>query len=947
MLSEAHTSRIQAKYGVDGIRCPQISTVTAQEIADMTGRSDIEGGGLKITYNLAAPVSEQIVRFRLDNPLKDRVTGRSIRYLSPPAQRNALFVPEGMDLSGPQVILTEGEFKAIAAYQRGLPCAAMSGIWNWRGGSDIEGIKKSDRESLIPELQRDWIGQNVVLIYDSDITQDHPAYPAFPRLAEQIYARGAETVRILSLPQIDVGEDNSNGKVGLDDYLLALEKKGLDGVASVHSLMQAAPIFVPFEDGADAFIDKRMIGDLSLEDTLNIGAIKLKRAESEAVEFINDRVKGESKRRALRNDVRSRLRQILKLQCPRKTHQVPIAQSGAYAEFNEKLQGHPYVLDEDGNLLRIVGRPPRQEYVKIANFALAIGKEIFVDNGRAEDAARFVEIKGLLAGGVDLPSVVVPVTEFSSVQTLLKNYGTRLILEPVPNAEGLVGHVAQLLGKNAPRVVKHDNTGWKKVDDRWIFLNAGPALGQKGSDIQMTEGSQRFAAYRFPEGETDRVAAVRASLNLLNIGPLTITLPLLAVCFLAVSLELFRQAGISVGFCLFLVGDSGSFKTTLATLMLNHFGVFTKENLPGSFVATANSLERLAFSLKDVVMVIDDLYPTENIKEHEAMKGTLIRLVREFSNRVGRSRCNPDGSLRATYPPRGIGVFTMELSVPGQSTNARGLEILCRKEAIDVEKLTAAQKDRHLLGFSTRDFIEYLAENFDKVVEAYRRDFPAARELFNADMAHGQLPEHCAALYMAFRQFLEYAVKVKAITEAESTALLAESVVIFRSLGIHQSGEIQAESAIETMDAILAELFAAKRIYLRGKDGGAPPRAGEAGWAIQDDNEPVLQAGAEQIGWADEEHYYFLPQTLFRVLTDFKARLRQRFPVDLKALQTRLKDAGRLEAYNSGKRMYFTKKVCCDGQTQRVLKILRPIASTLDDETQNAPAMPQLPQENQ
>ena len=938
MLTQAHSTRLQTKYGIDGALCTQIASATAQEIADMTGRNDIEGGGLKITYNPAAPVSEQVVRFRLDNPPKDRVTGRSIRYLSPPAQRNALFLPDGMDLSGPLVILTEGELKALAAYQRGLPCAAVSGVWNWRNGSDIEGLKKTDRESLIADLERDWTGQHVCLLYDSDITPDHPAWLAFPRLAEQLYARGAEKVRILSLPKIDAGEEGAGGKVGLDDYLLALEKKELDGVASVRSLMEAAPIFVPFEGGADAFMAKRMGGEMSHDDILNIGAIKWKRSESEAMAFIDGQVKGEAKRRALRNDIRARLRQIQKLQCPRKTHHVPMAQSGTYGDFNEKLQGHPYIIDEDGNLLRIVGHPPRQEYAKIANFALAISKEIFVDNGRAEDAARFVEIKGKLAGCVDLPPVIVPVTEFSSVQTLLTHYGTRLIMEPVPNAEGYVRHVAQLLGKDAPRVVKHDNTGWKKVEGSWVFLNSGPALGQSGSDVQMAEGSQRFAAYRFPEGETDKVSAIRASLNLLNIGPLAITLPLLAVCFLAVSLELFRQAGIPVGFCLFLVGDSGSYKTTLATLMLNHFGAFTKENLPGSFVATANSLERLAFSLKDVVMVIDDLYPTENPKERDAMKSTLIRLVREFSNRVGRSRCNPDGSLRATYPPRGIAVFTMELSVPGQSTNARGLEIVCRKEAIDVEKLTAAQNDRRLLGFSMRDFIDYLAANFDDVVEIYRRDFPAARELFSADMAHGQLPEHCAALYLAFRQFLEYAVKTGALTGPESATLLEESVMIFRTLGVHQSAEVQSESAIEAMDTILAELFAAKRIYMQGKEGGAPPRAGEVGWVRQYEREWTLQIGAEQIGWADDDYYYFLPQTLYRVLTDFKGRLRQSFPVDAKALWMRLKDAGRLETYNSGTRTYYTKKVWCEAQVQRVVKIRRPILPVVDEET----AMPQL-----
>lgn len=941
MLTQAHITRLQSKYGIEGACCTQLSTVTAQEIADLTGINDVEGGGIKITYNPASPLSEQVVRFRLDNPLKDRTTGRSIRYLSPPAQCNALFVPEVMNLAGPTVILTEGEFKALAAYQRGLPCAAVSGIWNWRSGSDIEGLKKPDRESLIPDLERDWSGQNVVLIYDSDITQDHPAYLAFPRLAEQIYARGAETVRILSLPSIDVGEDNANGKVGLDDYLSALEKKGLDGAASVRSLMQAAPIFVPFEDGSGAFIDKRMMGAMSLEEILNVGAIKLKRAESEAVEFINDRVKGESKRRALRNDVRSRLRQILKLQCPRKTNPAPIAQSGPYAEFNEKLQGHPYIIDEGGNLLRIVGRPPRQEYAKIGNFVLAINKEIRIDNGQTETDSRFVEIRGMLAGGIPLQPIVLPVNEFSSIQALLTRYGTRLIIEPVTNAESYVRHVAQLLGKNAPRVVKHDNTGWKNVDGRWVFLNAGPAIGQDGTDIEMAEGSQRFAAYRFPVGSEDPVVAVRASLNLLNIGPLKITLPLIAVGYLAASLELFRQAGIPVGVSLFLVGDSGSYKTTLTTLFMNHFGTFTKENLPGSFLSTANSLERYAFMLKDVVMVIDDLYPTENPKDRDVMKATLIRMVREFSNRVGRGRLDATSNLKPTYPPRGIAVFTMELSVPGQSTNARGLEILCKKDAIDLEKLTEAQKDRHLLGYAMRGFIEDLAANFADVVEVYRKDFPAAREIFSGDMVHGQLPEHCAALYLAFRQFLAYAVKVQAITESESAKLLDESCEVLHKLGVHQSGEVQAESAIDTMDVILAELFAARKVYLRGKDGGAPPRAGELGWERQDENEAIIPIGAEHIGWADENYCYFLPQTLFRVLTEFKVRLRQSFPVDPKALWTRLKDAGRLEIYHSDNRTYFTKKVQCDGEVRRVLKIQRP-NRVIDDEES---AMPQLPQE--
>ena len=205
MLKEADITKLKAKYGIDGTKCTQLSSMTAEEITDLTGRKDIEGGGIGITYCPEAQLAEQIIRIRLENPLTDSKTGRQIRYLSLPGQPNALFVPVGMDFSQRQVLLTEGEFKALAAWQRGLPCVAVSGVWNWRTGSGLDGIELSDKEALIPELRREWTGHDFCLIYDSDIDQTHTAWAAFPRLAEQLYAHGADTVKVMSLPKIIVG----------------------------------------------------------------------------------------------------------------------------------------------------------------------------------------------------------------------------------------------------------------------------------------------------------------------------------------------------------------------------------------------------------------------------------------------------------------------------------------------------------------------------------------------------------------------------------------------------------------------------------------------------------------------------------------------------------------------------------------------------------------------
>ena len=751
----------------------------------------------------------------------------------------------------------------------------------------------------------------------------------------------------------------SSAKVGLDDCLLVMEKQNVDGVAFIQGMIAETPIYIPLADGANSFIERHSRVEATPEDVITVGAIKMNRSESECLTYIDTKVKGEARRRALKNDVNKRLGAIRKAQNQSKSSVPKASLDDAYAEYVELLQGAPYLIDEEGYLTRIVGRPPRQDSIRLANFVLVISKEIFVDDGNDDDSNRFVEVRGVMVGGIPLPPVTLPVSDFASARNLLSRYGTRLIIEPVAGAEDYIRHVAQILGKKAPRITKYNHTGWKKGKGCWLFLNAGKALGESDSKIEMAEGSKCFAAYRFPEGDFDAVQAVQKSLALLDIGPLGITLPLLAVCFMAVQLELFLQAEIPVGFCLFLVGDSGSYKSTLAALFLSHFGLFTKTNLPGSFVSTANALERLAFALKDVVMVIDDLYPTENPKERDAMTATLIRMVREFSNRSGRERCYADGSLRLSHPPRGIGIFTMELSVPGQSTNARGLEIVCKKDVIDLEKLTAAQANSDQLAFAMRGFIEYLAQHFDETVADIGNEFPAARALFSTDMAHAQLPDHLAAMHLGLKGYLDYAVQIGAIDESREAEILEDSRRVFHELGVHQSGEVKAESAVDVMDAILAELFASQKVYVKGTRGGPPPAAGQLGWSIQDEDEPVAPDRAELIGWADENFYYFLPQLFYTALSDFKAGLRQRFPVDLKALCVRLKDAGRLDTYHSEKRQYFTKKVHCENQQQTVIKIRRqkfekPDEVTVvnaemlqNEETAVDAVMPRMPQENQ
>lgn len=262
MLREAHISRLERRYGIPSEAARKLAeegvlaSVDAAEIARLCGRRDPgEGGGILIRY----PNAEEMFAVRLDVP-RVRPDGKVQKYDRPAGLPPRLFVPPGLDLEGAaEIWITEGELKALAGTVRGLPAAALAGVYNWRRDADQEdpaevaaklagpGGKAPDLEALIDDLRRDWSGKTVVLVYDSDITREHDAWPAYGRLAEQLYARGAAVVKVVALPKeppLD-DEDESPAKTGLDDYLRRREARGFDAAAELRELVARTPEWVP------------------------------------------------------------------------------------------------------------------------------------------------------------------------------------------------------------------------------------------------------------------------------------------------------------------------------------------------------------------------------------------------------------------------------------------------------------------------------------------------------------------------------------------------------------------------------------------------------------------------------------------------------------------------------------------------------------------------------
>lgn len=105
------------------------------------------------------------------------------------------------------IFITEGEFKAAKACERGFFTIGLGGVWNF--------LSKASGGALLWELDAiDWVQREVYVIFDNDGQPNEDVIAALNRLAEELCDRGA-IVYTVFLPSV------RQGKTGLDDYFIA------------------------------------------------------------------------------------------------------------------------------------------------------------------------------------------------------------------------------------------------------------------------------------------------------------------------------------------------------------------------------------------------------------------------------------------------------------------------------------------------------------------------------------------------------------------------------------------------------------------------------------------------------------------------------------------------------------------------------------------------------
>jgi hypothetical protein len=551
--------------------------------------------------------------------------------------------------------------------------------------------------------------------------------------------------------------------------------------------------------------------------------------------------------------------------------------------------------------------------IKLTNYQAAIIANILLDDGVS--TAREFEIKGEILGGHF--DFTLPAQEFASMDWPIDKIGPAAITYPNQREYARTAIQSFSMATEERRFYAH--TGWRKIDGVWVYLHAGGGVGKAGAlpDVGVRlSGPMNSFDLRTTEDRNILIASVRASLRLCEVGPASICFPILAATY--------RAAFGGTDFSLHLAGPTGTFKTELAALHQQHFGVkFDSRHLPGSWSSTANSLESLAFQAKDTLLAVDDFAPNGSNADIQRYHAAADRVFRAAGNHAGRGRMDSTTRLRESKPPRCLILSTGEEIPRGQSVRARLLILELSKGGIDLDKLTTCQKDAlegHYI-VAMIGFIQWIAGRYEELQAALVRRVDELRVKSLESAAHARTPGIVASLQAGFELYLEYADASEALEPGEAQNLAYRCWAALGMAAAEQGKHQAATDPVGRYLSLLRASLSSGRSHLAGRRGGPPDRVPEAcGWrrTASGNSEPQ----GDCIGWVDGDDLYLEPAAAYRLIQIAGRDRGESLEISEQTMNKRLNERKLLVTVDTRRETLTVRKTMC-GCLQSVLHLSR------------------------
>ena len=513
---------------------------------------------------------------------------------------------------------------------------------------------------------------------------------------------------------------------------------------------------------------------------------------------------------------------------------------------------------------------------KLCNLAPEIVCEITLDDGAV--TTTYVRLRGVHESGRALPEIEIPAADLASFNWMAGRWGMDCILEVGKTVKDCVRHAIQTTAAHAEKKTVFAVTGWKKIAEEWYYL-------MPGDDNYTVDLHGKLQGYGMEQKCDPLDIQTAACLLRMMPVPEEIMFPLLAFTFLTPLNHFLKEAGCEPKFVLLLSGKTGSRKSTLAALMLSFFGKFTASELPLSFRDTANSILLNAFSLKDVLTVIDDLHPSSRIEEPK-MNGTAQAIMRAYGDRTGKGRLRADSTPMESRPPQGNAIITAEFAPDiGESGTARYFALELKESDVDLQNLTSYQKEaaRGTFQRCMYAYTQWIKETFLYSEEAKQEwvrflnsYFLSCRDEFRKSgiRCHGRVPEAVAHLQMGMDFFLLF-LKEKEVMDEESNAEIQQR---FKEI-LYRLAARQAES----IDQDKPTHKFIRKLYALLESNQA---------CVDDKNNPGELGFGTCLGYQDDTFLYLHSELCHKVVRKFCEKQGENFSCTHKSLLKAMAEEG-------------------------------------------------------
>ena len=515
----------------------------------------------------------------------------------------------------------------------------------------------------------------------------------------------------------------------------------------------------------------------------------------------------------------------------------------------------------------------------LCNFVPWITAEITLDDGA--ETTTWIRMRGIHESGRPLPEIELSAAELAGFNWLAQRWGMDCILEVGKTVKDCVRHAIQTTAAGAEKKTVYAVTGWKNINGKWMYLMPG--------DEEITVNlPDKMSGYGMERKCDPLDIQTAASLLWQSVAPEEIMLPLLSFTFLSPLNHFLKAAGCEPKFVLFLSGKTGSRKSTLAALMLSFFGKFTASELPLSFRDTANSILHNAFSLKDVLICIDDLHPSSR-QEEQKMNGTAQAVMRAYGDRTGKGRLRADSTPMESRPPQGNAIITAEFAPDiGESGTARYFALELKEKDVDLETLTAFQKEaaNGTLQRCMFAYTEWLRESFlfsDESVQKFQK-YLHSRFLFYRDSfrsngihCHGRVPETVAHLQIGMEFLLRFLYERGSFAEDWCNEIAERFQQILYQLAAKQAESIDEDKPTHVFIRKLFSLLESNQAHLL-------------------DRNVVNELGfGTCIGYQDDEFLYLYNEVAHKLVRKFCEEQGENFSVSSKSLLKALAEEGLIQ----------------------------------------------------